>query len=121
MAKTKIPDYDSMDFEALSAESGRRFERMQEIALQITDDMPAAERLTLELERAEHRAHLNVIQPKRARIMVREQKLADPELHRMAGMSDEEFEAFLEERRALRQEITITDQPEGSVSEPGVN
>lgn len=118
----KVPNYRKMDPADLDAESGRRYARMQEIGLLLNDgDLDDQARFDLEVERAEHRAHCNIIAPIRAQRLVRENRLRDPELHRQAGMSDEEFEAYQAEMRALRQEVKMATGPDGEMLDPGAS
>lgn len=117
----KLPDYSTWTFEDLEAEADRRYQRLQELGLrQAEGGLSATELLEIGMERGEHRGHLDVIDPYRTEHMVREQRLRDPELHRLAGMSDEEFERHQAKLRALRQEIKVGEGPDAKTLEPGV-
>ncbi len=115
-------NYSEMSLEELSAISGPMAEKRDAIAFQLADEnLSDAERLKLELERAEYRAHLNIIQPLRAQHMIREQRLRSAEVQRLAGMTDDEFEAHQAKMRELRQDIRVAGGPDGVVQEPGAS
>lgn len=116
----KAPNYPEMSLAELDEVAGPISERMQEIGLAINDDLSVDERLALEIERGELRAHLNIIQPLRVKFMVHEQRLRSAELQRQANMTDEEFAAYQTEMRALRQEVRIAGGPDGETLDPGV-
>lgn len=114
----KLPDYDTMTFEQLNEIAGEMRARQVLLGDALKADMPALERLPLEIERNEIRAHQNVIQPLRVKFLVAENDAKNPENIRLAGMSDEEFEAHVAKLRDLRQAVAVSPGPDGTVYEP---
>lgn len=115
----KVPDYATMTYDELTELAGKMRLRQIELGDMLDADMSPAERLPLELERGEIRAHFNVIQPLRAKFLVLENASRSAENQRLAGMTDAEFDAFQVKQRALRQSITAGTGPTGSVLTPG--
>ena len=87
-------DYASMSLDELSAACAEHYAAVRAIRARLTPDLDAAKRLVLELEAAEHRAHLNVIQPLRTDAFILAELARGEYAKRLAKLTPEQFEAL---------------------------
>lgn len=104
MARSKTPDYDEMSLEELNAASTEHYSAIRELRERVTDGMTASERLPIEEEIANHRAHLAVINPLRTEAGVTEELARSDFARKAKGMTKAEW-------ARLQQVIGVDDVP----------
>lgn len=100
-------NYADLTLEELNAACAAHWESLMAIRQRIIPGIDPIEKLHLELQAAEHRAHLNVIQPLRTAAFVEDELARSDFAQRLAGMTPDQINR-LRQRVAVASQATAT-------------